>query len=194
VAFTACVLVSLTNELSTAITNPSLGPKRRDLGTSIYRHARSAETTSLYWSSRKHWISRTVIPWASWDNLLIKAAKAPLSFADKLRIKHFQLTILSQSDLFTGPVAVVFWASGPWTGLALSRSQGSGSSRPQESACRPVWLAAPGSFHARSCPRAADSSSSVSSSIIAGSNLRLLICFPCVGSFDCVTSILYLRM
>src|SRR5260370_35867262 len=32
--FTACVLVSLTNELSTAITNPSLGPKRRDLGAS----------------------------------------------------------------------------------------------------------------------------------------------------------------
>jgi MFS family permease len=32
--FTACVLVSLTNELSTAVTNLSLGPMRRDLGTS----------------------------------------------------------------------------------------------------------------------------------------------------------------
>jgi EmrB/QacA subfamily drug resistance transporter len=32
--FTACVLVSLTNELSTAVTNLSLGPMRRDLGAS----------------------------------------------------------------------------------------------------------------------------------------------------------------
>jgi MFS family permease len=32
--FTACVLVSLTNEVSTAVTNLSLGPMRRDLGTS----------------------------------------------------------------------------------------------------------------------------------------------------------------
>lgn len=32
--FTACVLTSLTNELSTAVTNLSLGPMRRDLGTS----------------------------------------------------------------------------------------------------------------------------------------------------------------
>ena len=31
---TACVLVSLTNELSTAVTNLSLGPMRRDLGAS----------------------------------------------------------------------------------------------------------------------------------------------------------------
>ena len=51
------------------------------------------------------------------DNLLIKAAKTPLSFADKLRIKlpsaiprhfDFQLTILAQEGLFTGPVAVIF--------------------------------------------------------------------------------------
>src|ERR1700751_486429 len=32
--FTACVLVSLTNELSTAVMNLSLGPMRRDLGAS----------------------------------------------------------------------------------------------------------------------------------------------------------------
>src|SRR5271165_5854371 len=32
--FTACVLISLTNELSTAVTNLSLGPMRRDLGAS----------------------------------------------------------------------------------------------------------------------------------------------------------------
>jgi MFS family permease len=32
--FTACVLVSLTNEVSTAVTNLSLGPMRRDLGAS----------------------------------------------------------------------------------------------------------------------------------------------------------------
>jgi hypothetical protein len=32
--FTACVLVSLTNELSTAVTNLSLGPMRHDLGAS----------------------------------------------------------------------------------------------------------------------------------------------------------------
>ena len=32
--FAACVLVSLTNEISTAVTNLSLGPMRRDLGTS----------------------------------------------------------------------------------------------------------------------------------------------------------------
>src|SRR6201993_2917841 len=32
--FTACVLVSLTNELSTAVTNLSLGPMRRDLDAS----------------------------------------------------------------------------------------------------------------------------------------------------------------
>src|ERR1700757_2148104 len=32
--FTACVLVSLTNEMSTAVTNLSLGPMRRDLDTS----------------------------------------------------------------------------------------------------------------------------------------------------------------
>ena len=32
--FSACVLVSLTNELSTAVTNLSLGPMRRDLGAS----------------------------------------------------------------------------------------------------------------------------------------------------------------
>ncbi|MGA8657412.1 MAG: MFS transporter, partial [Chthoniobacterales bacterium] len=32
--FTACVLVSLTNEMSTAVTNLSLGPMRRDLGAS----------------------------------------------------------------------------------------------------------------------------------------------------------------
>jgi hypothetical protein len=30
--FTACVLVNLTNELSNAVTNLSLGPMRRDLG------------------------------------------------------------------------------------------------------------------------------------------------------------------
>jgi len=60
------------------------------------------------------------------DNLLIKAAKAPLSFADKLRIKlpsavprhlDFQLTILAQEDLFTGPVAVVFGLLVPGRGL-----------------------------------------------------------------------------
>jgi MFS family permease len=32
--FTACVLVSLTNEVSSAVTNLSLGPMRRDLGAS----------------------------------------------------------------------------------------------------------------------------------------------------------------
>ena len=32
--FTACLLVSLTNEVSTAVTNLSLGPMRRDLGAS----------------------------------------------------------------------------------------------------------------------------------------------------------------
>src|SRR5215475_15362667 len=32
--FTACVLVSLTNEMSTAVTNLSLGPMRHDLGAS----------------------------------------------------------------------------------------------------------------------------------------------------------------
>src|ERR1700745_2764687 len=32
--FSDCVLVSLTNELSTAVTNLSLGPMRRDLGAS----------------------------------------------------------------------------------------------------------------------------------------------------------------
>src|SRR6201984_513912 len=32
--FTACVLVSLTNEMSTAVTNLSLGPMRSDLGAS----------------------------------------------------------------------------------------------------------------------------------------------------------------
>src|ERR1700739_3452346 len=32
--FAACVLVSLTNEVSTAVTNLSLGPIRRDLGAS----------------------------------------------------------------------------------------------------------------------------------------------------------------
>src|ERR1700739_4683152 len=32
--FTACVLVSLTNEVSTALTNLSLGPMRRDLDAS----------------------------------------------------------------------------------------------------------------------------------------------------------------
>ena len=32
--FTACVLVSLTNEVSTAVMNLSLGPMRRDLGAS----------------------------------------------------------------------------------------------------------------------------------------------------------------
>ena len=32
--FTACVLVSLSNEVSTAVTNLSLGPIRRDLGAS----------------------------------------------------------------------------------------------------------------------------------------------------------------
>jgi hypothetical protein len=32
--FTACVLISLTNEISSAVTNLSLGPMRRDLGAS----------------------------------------------------------------------------------------------------------------------------------------------------------------
>jgi hypothetical protein len=35
--FTACVLISLTNELSTAVTNLSLGPMRLDLGAHLPR-------------------------------------------------------------------------------------------------------------------------------------------------------------
>src|SRR5260221_14639129 len=79
--FTACVLVSLTNELSTAVTNLSLGPMRRDLdASSAVMQDRSrlppciappGNVGSPVLSSLGH----------HGDNLLIKAAKAPLSFA-----------------------------------------------------------------------------------------------------------------